>query len=142
MNVWYECRIRYQKTAESGKEKKVSEAYLVDALSFTEAESRIIEKMTPYITGDFKVTAIKLANIAELFKSGAEGDDKWYEKSGKERRSSWYAMVQASTTERAERLFHERMKGTMSDYRVESITETAIMDVFPFALDAETDETR
>ena len=51
-------------------------------------------------------------------------------------------MVQASTTERAERLFHERMKGTMSDYRVESITETAIMDVFPFALDAETDETR
>ena len=64
------------------------------------------------------------------------------EKSGKERRSSWYAMVQASTTERAERLFHERMKGTMSDYRVESITETAIMDVFPFALDAETDETR
>ena len=152
MNVWHECRIRYQKTAESGKEKKVSEAYLVDALSFTEAESRIIEKMTPYITGDFKVTAIKLANIAELFKSGAEGDDKWYrvkaafitldEKSGKERRSSWYAMVQASTTERAERLFHERMKGTMSDYRVESITETAIMDVFPFALDAETDETR
>lgn len=152
MNVWYECRIRYQKTAESGKEKKVSETFLVDALSFTEAESRIIEETRPFAGGEMKVTAIKLANITELFASDEAQDDKWYrvkaafitldEKSGKERRSSWYAMVQASTTERAERLFHERMKGTMSDYRVESITETAIMDVFPFALDAETDETR
>jgi len=152
MNVWYECRIRYQKTAESGKEKKVSETFLVDALSFTEAESRIIEETRPFAGGEMKVTAIRLANVAELFASDEAQDDKWYrvkaafvtldEKSGKERRSSWYAMVQASTTERAERLFHERMKGTMSDYRVESITETAIMNVFPFALDAETDETR
>lgn len=152
MNVWYECRIRYQKTAESGKEKKVSETFLVDALSFTEAESRIIEETRPFAGGEMKVTAIRLANVAELFASDEAQDDKWYrvkaafvtldEKSGKERRSSWYVMVQASTTERAERLFHERMKGTMSDYRVESITETAIMDVFPFALDAETDETR
>ena len=152
MNVWYECRIRYQKTAESGKEKKVSEIFLVDALSFTEAESRIIEEARPFAGGEMKVTAIRLANVTELFASDEAEDDKWYrvkaafitldEKSGKERRSSWYAMVQASTTERAEKHFHRRMEGTLGDYRVESITETAIMDVYPYAPGGETDETR
>lgn len=148
MNVWYECRIRYQKTAESGKEKKVSEIFLVDALSFTEAESRIIEETRPFAGGEMKVTAIRLANVTELFASDEAEDDKWYrvkaafitldEKSGKERRSSWYAMVQASTTERAEKHFHRRMEGTLGDYRVESITETAIMDVYPYAPGDET----
>lgn len=152
MMPWYECKIRYQKTAESGKEKKVTEAFLVDALSFTEAESRVIEETKPFVSGEMKVTAIKLANITEMFASDEADDDRWYrvkaafvtldEKSGKERRSSWYAMVQAASTESAERNFHKRMTGTMADYRVESVVETSIMDVYPYVAERETDETR
>ena len=152
MHTWYECKIRYQKTAESGKEKKVTEAYLVDALSFTEAESRTIEETRAFVSGEMKVTAIKLANIAEVFASDAAEDDRWYrvkaafvtldEKSGRERKSSWYAMVQAASTESAERNFHKRMQGTVADYRVESVVETAVMDVYPYVAERETDETR
>jgi len=63
----FETKIRYDKIQENGAVKKVTEAYLVDALSFTEAEARIIEEMTPYISGDFSVAAIKRTKIAEIF---------------------------------------------------------------------------
>lgn len=77
MGTWFECKIRYEKTMENGMKKKVNELYLVDAMSFTEAESRIIEEMRPFITDEFKVTAIKLANYREYFNSDKEHDDKW-----------------------------------------------------------------
>ena len=67
MNNWYECKVKYEKTLETGTQKKVTEAYLVDAMSFTEAENRIIEEMTPYIVGEFEVAAVKKARISELF---------------------------------------------------------------------------
>lgn len=152
MHTWFECRIRYEKTMENGMNKKVTEPYLVDALSFTEAESRIIEEMTPFISGDFKVTAIKLVNYSEFFPSDDEVADKWYkvkanwitldEKSGKEKRSGWYALVQSDSTVNAEKYFHERMKGTLGDYTVESVSETSIMDVYPYEVEQETEETR
>ena len=66
MNNWYECKVKYEKTLETGTQKKVTEAYLVDAMSFTEAENRIIEEMTPYIVGEFEVAAVKKARISEL----------------------------------------------------------------------------
>lgn len=150
--TWFECKIRYEKTAENGMNKKVTEPYLVDALSFTEAESRIIEEMKPFINGEFKVTAIKLANYSEYFASDNEKDDKWYrvkanwitlnEKSGKEKRSSWNALVQSDSTVNAEKYFHERMKGTLADYTVESVSETTLMDVYPYSLEKETEETK
>ena len=62
-NNWFECKVRYEKIMEDGKNKKVTEPYLVDALSFTEAEARIIEEMTPYISGEFSVSDIKLSLI-------------------------------------------------------------------------------
>ncbi|WP_290387099.1 DUF4494 family protein, partial [uncultured Muribaculum sp.] len=49
MSTWFECKVRYDKIQENGSAKKVNEPYLVDALSFTEAEARIIEEVTPYI---------------------------------------------------------------------------------------------
>jgi uncharacterized membrane protein YvbJ len=67
MHNWFECKIRYEKVMENGMNKKVTEPYLVDALSFTEAESRIIEEITPYISGEFTVSDIKRANYSELF---------------------------------------------------------------------------
>lgn len=152
MNTWLLCKIRYDKTAENGMTKKVSELYLVDALSFTESEARIIAETEPFITGEMQVCAISRANFSEFYASESVEDDRWYkvkvswitldEKSNKEKKSAWYALVQSSSTANAEKYFHDRMKGALGDYEVESVGETAIMDVYPYSLDAETDETR
>ena len=72
MHTWFECKIRHEKTMENGMIQKVTESYLVDALSFTEAEARIIEEVTPFITGEFTVSDIKRANYSELFVSDEE----------------------------------------------------------------------
>lgn len=142
MHNWFECRIRYEKVMENGMQKKVTEPYLVDALSFTEAEARIIEEMTPFISGEFTVSDIKRANYSELFPSIDEQDDLWFkcklvyitldEKSGVEKRTSTNVLVQASDLDRAKKNLDENMKGTMADYQVPSVTETAIMDVYPY----------
>lgn len=140
MRTWFECVIKYDKTQENGMEKKVSESYLVDALSFTEAEARIIEEMTPFISGEFLVSGIKRSNISELFYN--EVRDKWFkckvnfitldEKSGSEKRTASYMLVYASTVDEADKNLKEGMKGTLADYEIESIKETKIMDVYPY----------
>lgn len=76
--IWFRAKIRYEKTEENGMNKRVSENYLVDALSFTEAEARIIDEVTPFISGEFTVTDLKRENISELFSSEADKDDRWY----------------------------------------------------------------
>lgn len=78
MHTWFECKIRYEKMMENGMIQKVTEPYLVDALSFTEAEARIIEEVTPFITGEFTVSDIKRANYSELFVSDEEAADRWF----------------------------------------------------------------
>lgn len=78
MHTWFECKIRYEKVMENGMNKKVTEPYLVDALSFTEAEARIIEEITPYISGEFTVSDIKRANYSELFPSDEDAADRWF----------------------------------------------------------------
>ena len=67
MHTWFECRIRYEKVMENGMQKRVTEPYLVDALSFTEAEARIIEEMTPFISGEFTVSDIKRSRETYLY---------------------------------------------------------------------------
>ncbi len=141
MHTWFECKIRYDKIAENGMNKKVTEPYLVDALSFTEAEARIIEEITPYISGEFTVADIKRANYSELFEN--EGGDRWYkcklqfitldEKSGAEKKISSQVLVQAGDLREAVKNLDEGMKGTMADYVIASVIETAIMDVYPYA---------
>lgn len=139
MHNWYECKVTYVKTLETtGTNKKVTEAYLVDAMSFTEAERRIIEEMTPYITGEFEVSAVRKARISEMFVD-PQGD-RWYrckvnfitldEKSGAEKRSASVMFVQAGDFAAALHNLTEGMKGTMSDWEVSAITETSIMDVY------------
>lgn len=147
LHNWFECKIRYDKVAENGMNKKVTELYLVDALSFTEAEARIIEEITPFISGEFTVSDIKRANYSELFSSEKDVADRWYkcrlafitldEKSGNEKRVKTNVLVQADTVDVAKNNLDEGMKGTLSDYVVESITETAIMDVYPYAAKVE-----
>lgn len=140
MSTWFECVIKYDKVQENGMEKKVSESYLVDAISFTEAEARIIEEMKGFISGDFLVSGIKRSNISELFYN--EVGDKWFkckvnfitldEKSGSEKRTASYMLVYASTVDEADKNLKEGMKGTLADYEIESIKETKIMDVYPY----------
>ena len=106
MHNWFECKIRYEKVVENGMNKKVTEPYLVDALSFTEAESRIIEEITPFISGEFTVSDIKRANYSELFPSEEEAADRWFkcklyfitldEKSGAEKKTATNVLVQAA----------------------------------------------
>lgn len=126
---------------ENGIQKRVTEPYLVDALSFTEAEARIIEEMKPYISGEFIVTDIKRAKIAELFFN--ENGDKYYkikvyfitldEKSGTEKKTASQMLAQASDLKEAIEVLEKGMKGTLADYTIASVTETLIMDVFPFS---------
>ena len=137
---WFECKIRYEKTMEDGMQKKVTEPYLVDALSFTEAEARIIEEIRPFITGEFTVTDIKRARLSELFFN--EQGDRFYkikvyfitldEKSGAEKKTAAQMLAQASTLKEAIAVLEEGMKGTLADYVIASVAETQLMDVFPF----------
>lgn len=150
MHTWFECKIRYEKTMENGMNKKVTEPYLVDALSFTEAEARIIEEMTPFISGEFTVSDIKRANYSELFFSEEEAADRWFkckltfitldEKSGAEKKTSTNVLVQAADLRDAVKKLDEGMKGSMADYIISSMAETAIMDVYTYVADSTNNE--
>ena len=140
MPQWFETKVKYDRVLETGAQKTVTEPYLVDALSFTEAEARITEEMKPFITGgEFTVTAVKKVRYDDVFYN--EGGDRWYkvkvnfitidEKTGAEKKSPNYMLVQAVGFKEAMDTFLEGMKDTMADYEIFSITETALMDVFP-----------
>ena len=144
MANWFECKVRYDKMMENGLQKKVNEPYLVDALSFTEAEARIIEEQTPFISGDFSISAVKRTNIPEIF--WADSADKCYlantnyitidEKTAAEKKSSTLILVAANDFRGALDNFMEGMKGTMADFEIASIVETPIMDVYKAKLQA------
>lgn len=137
---WFETKIRYEKMMEDGKQKAVTELYTVDALSFTEAEAAIIEEMSSYISGDFKVTGISQAGYGEIFFSDVDTDDKFYkvklqfitidEKTDKEKFSNVTYLVQAHTLQQAVGYVEEVMGGTAIDYIFAAIQDTKIMDVF------------
>lgn len=139
MSQWFECKVKYDRMTEAGVLKTVTEPYLVDALSFTEAEARITEQMQPYISGEFSVTAVRRVNISDVFYN-QEGD-RWYkvktnfitidEKTAVEKKTASFQLVQASEFSKALNVFMEGMKDTMADFEIASITETALMDVFP-----------
>lgn len=130
---------------ENGTVKKVNEPYLVDALTFTEAEARIIEEMKPFISGEYSISSEKKTKISEIFFN--EGADRYYlvkvnfitfdENTGVEKKSVSQILVQASDFEDAVSKFNEGMKGTMADFEIASITETMIMDVFGANLNPE-----
>lgn len=138
MASWFECKIRYDKIQENGAVKKVTEPYLVDALSFTEAEARIIEEQTPFISGEVNVTAVKRTKISEIFWD--DSADKWYlvkvafitidEKTAVEKKSTSLILVAGNDFKGAYDNFMEGMKGTMADFEIVSISETPLMDVY------------
>lgn len=140
---WFECKVAYHKIVENGLQKKVTDTFMVDALSFTEAEARVIEEVTPYVSGEMDVTSVKKTKIAEIFRD--DSADKWYlvkvafitidEKTAAEKRAISQILVAGSNFKGAYDNFLEGMKGTMADYEIVSITETPILDVYAAKLD-------
>ena len=139
---WFETKITYEKTSDDGQTKRVKELYVVDALSFTEAEKSITEAMTSRVRGEFMVTDIKKATYKEIFFADSESADRWYkaklqfitldEKSGEEKRSNVYYLVQASKLPEAVANIDKVMSTTMIDYVIASLAETTVMDVFEY----------
>ena len=151
VSKYYEVKIQYQKMLEDGKEKKVSEQYVVESLSFTEAESRIIEEMTPYVSGDFDVVSERIAPYNEILLSDSYSDDKWFvskvalitidEKTEKEKKQTFRYLVQAATSELALDYTKEMFSHGMSDYRIDAVQDTPTLDVFLYEVKKEVAET-
>lgn len=137
----YECGVRYERTMENGMTKKVTELYLVDALSFAEAEGRITNEMEPYISGNFDVVTIKRTNISEIVE-GLSTADNWFkaklmyitidEKTGKEKKQAVHFIVRASDINNAHICVVEHMKGSVMDYEIATLDKTKIMDLFRY----------
>ena len=139
---WFECKIRYEKVQEDGLSKKVSEVYTIDALSFSEAEARIIDEMSAYISGSFDVDDIKKAKYGEIFFDDSDSADKWFkatlsfitidEKTEREKRSNHNYLVQGASYDDAKKNIEKVMGDTMIDYEIKSLSETNIFDVFEY----------
>ena len=148
---YFEVKVQYQKILEDGKEKNVTEQYVVESLSFTEAEARIIKEMTPYVSGDFDVVSEKIAPYNEIFLSDNSTDDKWFvskvgfitldEKTAKEKKQTFRYLVQAATSELALDYTKEMFSHGMSDYRIDAVQDTPTLDVFLYEVKKEVVET-
>ena len=139
MSQWFETKVKYDKTMlDTGAIKSVIEPYLVDALSFTEAEARITKEMEPFVSGELTVTAVRKVRFEDVLYH--EGGDRWYkvkinmitidEKTGAEKRSASFSLVQASEFKLALDYFLEAMKSVLFDFEIVNITEMAYIDVF------------
>lgn len=139
MSQWFETNVKYDKTMlDTGAIKSVTEPYLVDALSFTEAEARITKEMEPFVSGELTVTAVRKVRFEDVLYH--EGGDRWYkvkinmitidEKTGAEKRSASFSLVQASEFKLALDYFLEAMKSVLFDFEIVNITEMAYIDVF------------
>ena len=138
--IWYECKVKYRKTHETGEQKVATDTYLLDAVSYTEAEARITEEMKTYTNEDFRIMNIKVANFSEVHPF--ENSDRWFkskvslvaldEESGKERKTNMYLLVQANDVKEAFENTEKAMAETMGDYSIPAITESPILDVFPY----------
>lgn len=137
----FEASVKYQKVDEqSGKEKMVTERYLIDALSFTEAETRIYKEMEMMVRGEFTVKGLKKANYTEIFDD--EDGDIWFkakisfasvdEKTGREKKASNWILVTAKNVKDAYDKIENGMGGMTVHFEINSISETAILDFFAY----------
>ncbi|MDE7345331.1 MAG: DUF4494 domain-containing protein [Muribaculaceae bacterium] len=136
--MYFIVTAKYDKTQENGLVKPVKEQYLFDCVSFVDAETRAIEELSPFISGDFTIDAIKRSRISEIFNPES---DKFYlakvgfitldEKSGIEKRSTSQILIGASDFKEAYDTFLDGMKDTVADFEVISIAEFPILEYFP-----------
>ena len=143
MNYWFECKVSYERQADSMGMKKVSESYLVDALSFTEAEKRIIKEVRPFVSvGELEVVNIRRARIAELCLNEEAEDDRYFrakvnfitvdEKSGSEKKTSATMIVKSDSLPNAVTELKAQLDSQMASYEIAAVTDTQILDVFQY----------
>ena len=140
MNIFFEVTVKYSKMGDNGQEKKVTETYLIDAVNFSEAETRIHQELVTMVSGEFKVMKIQRTNLSEIIPS--DSGDRWYkvkvtfitfdESTGKEKRVSQMVIAFAETPKEANDLVIEAMKGMMADFEITAISESNIIDIFPY----------
>lgn len=140
--TWFICIVKYDKMQENGMQKKVTEQYVVNAMSFSEAEERITEEMKQYVCGIFEIANINPAPFSEIFFDEDANADKWYkaklqfvvydENTDKEKKSFANRLVQAGSLEDARRNIDEVMGGTLLDYTICALNETNILDIFEY----------
>lgn len=143
MRTWFLCKVKYAKENEEGLLKNISEQYLVDAVSFTEAEAILYDRLASQIRGDFQVTGISKSNIVDVFHY-AESDI-WYKckisylvadaDSGKEKKVNQYMIVTADDVKNAFDRIQESLSNMLVSFRIPDIVESPIMEVFPFEKD-------
>lgn len=139
---WFEGKVKYIRVGEDGRERKVTEAYLLDVMSYTEAENRITKEMQSIVSGEFWISGLKKSNITEVVPSENENDDRWYkakvviidadEVSGREKRAFQYYLVAASDTKRALENLNKSLSTFVVPCEVVSIADTQFVDVFPW----------
>lgn len=140
MKTYFEVAVRYDKPVD-GKVQKVTEQYLIDAMSFTEAEAKATEKLAAYSVADFHVVAEKITNNTDVVTTSDEDADKFYkmkysiisinEKTGKEKKTAEYVIIQASSVEDARKRYEKHVAGWIVDTVLESVGETKYLDYFP-----------
>lgn len=143
MRTWFLCKVKYAKENEEGLLKNISEQYLVDAVSFTEAEAILYDRLASQIRGDFQVTGISKSNIVDVF--FYEDSDIWYKckisylvadaDSGKEKKVTQYMIVTAEDVKNAYDRIQESLSNMLVSFRIPDIVESAIVEVFPFEKD-------
>lgn len=139
MNRYFEVGIRYEKTMENGMQKKVTEQYIINALTFTEAEAHIINEMSAFISGEFDVVTMKITKYSEMI--GNDGD-RYYkakvntiqidDRTEKEKKTPTFFLVRAKSIEDARKAVLDHLSTSMLDFEIEALQETKIVDVFEY----------
>ena len=140
MQNWFECKASFNKIDDDGRERKVSESYLFDAVSYTDAEARVIEQIAAMVRGEFVVNSIRKSNIIEIFPH--EIGQWWYkvriaivvidENAGKEKKVNNYFLVAADNIKEAIQRTEEGLSFILVPYEITSLAVSNIVDVFPY----------
>ncbi len=145
MKVWYSCKVKHNKELDDGMLKQVTEAFLLDAVSYTDAESRMYEICERDISGEFAITQITKTNIAEVVSE--EDSDQWYKSkvvyatvdgdSEKEVKINTYLLVNAPNVRDAYDRIESHLNSMLVPYEIPSITLTNFLEVYPYSAEDE-----
>lgn len=140
MNSWFTVKVKYTKQLENGTFKRVSEPYLLAAMTFTDAEARIYEELGSSIRGEFQVTGIARTDLHDIFQY--DDADQWFkckvtydridEDGEKAKTISQNFLVSAAHVKEAYERIEESLATLMIDFNVVSITASPIVEIFPY----------
>lgn len=148
--MYFLVKVSYESMTPSGSMKKVRESYVIDAVSFTEAEARTIGELQPKIDRELVVDAMSKVSFSGIIRTGKE---RWYkaklnyitidERSGKEKRKSTFMLVEADSVEEANKIIVGFMGMAISqEYEIDTIGDYKIEEVFDYTQEKESEETR